>query len=99
MRIPTEVNLRGKEPIPSMMAWIRKIVAQTNALSEGRIHARHNALAAAPTTGDYMQGDIVWNSTPTEQGSASSKYVIIGWINVSSGSPGTFVEMRCLTGN
>jgi hypothetical protein len=78
---------------------VRNLDQQVNRLSEGRIDARHTASTAAPTTGTYAQGDIVWNSSPSELGSGGSKYVILGWLNVTAGSPGTFVQLRCLTGN
>lgn len=55
--------------------------------------------AAAPTTGTWAQGDKVKNSSPSEAGTAGSKYVVIGWVCAVSGTPGTWVEMRCLTGN
>jgi hypothetical protein len=74
--------------------------AQTvNMLAEGRIAGNYNAQSAAPTTGKHAQGDVVVNLEPTELGSASSKYVIRGWQCVSGGEPGTWVEMRYLTGN
>ena len=38
---------------------------------------------AAPTTGAYLQGDIIWNSTP-----ASGGY--IGWVCTAAGTPGTW---------
>lgn len=72
---------------------------KVNGLAEGRVYATHNAYTAAPTTGTYAQGDFVKNSTPSEAGSASSKYVIIGWICTVSGTPGTWLECRVLTGN
>ncbi|HEV2326510.1 MAG TPA: hypothetical protein VGS10_21405 [Terracidiphilus sp.] len=54
---------------------------------------------AAPTTGTWKQGAYVWNSAPSEQGTAGSKYIIRGWSCVSGGSPGTWVQDRGLTGN
>lgn len=54
---------------------------------------------SAPTTGTWAQGDKVKNSSPTEAGTAGSKYVVIGWVCTVSGTSGTWVEMRCLTGN
>ena len=54
--------------------------------------------ASVPTTGDHAQSEFVWNSAPSESGSAGSKYVIIGWSCVTSGTPGTWKECRCLTG-
>ncbi len=40
--------------------------------------------SAVPTSGDYMVGDIVFNSAPTTNGG------IFAWVNVTAGSPGTF---------
>lgn len=76
-----------------------EIQNQVNGNTEGSISTSHAAMTAAPTSGTYAQGDFVRNSTPTELGSASSKYVIIGWICTASGPPATFVACRCLTGN
>lgn len=72
---------------------------QVNALSEGRMVASYNALPAVPTTGQFNQGDFIRNSAPTELGSAASMYVIFGWLCTVGGTPGTFVQMRFLTGN
>lgn len=52
-----------------------------------------------PSTGDWNQGDTVYNEAPTELGAAGSKYIITGWKCVASGTPGTWVQMRSLTGN
>lgn len=74
--------------------------AQTvNMLCEGRMAATYNAQNAAPTTGKHARGDTVKNSEPTELGVASSKYVVFGWQCLIGGEPGTWVEMRYLTGN
>lgn len=70
-----------------------------NAMAEGRLAATYNAQTAVPTTGSYAQGDVVRNSAPSELGSGGSKYVIYGWMCLASGTPGTFVQMRFLTGN
>jgi len=59
----------------------------------------HQAGTAPPTTGTYNTGDIIYNTTPSELGSAGSKYVVLGWMCVAGGSPGTWVEMRAYTGN
>lgn len=40
--------------------------------------------AAAPTTGTWVRGDIVWNSAPSAAGRA-------GWICVTAGTPGTWL--------
>lgn len=77
----------------------RQIATQVNQLSEGGIVAAYNAATAAPTTGTYFQGDTIRNSSPSELGVAASMYVITGWICTVSGTPGTWLECRSLTGN
>ena len=77
---------------------IREICSQVNGLTDGRISA-HTTATAAPTTGTYAQGDKLWNSPPSELGTAGSKYVVIGWVCTVSGTPGTWLQMRTLTGN
>lgn len=54
---------------------------------------------AAPTTLVHARSEIVWNSTPSELGTAASKYVVLGWICTVAGTPGTWLPMRVLTGN
>lgn len=70
-----------------------------NAMTDGRLAGTNNATTSAPTSGTHAQGDYVRNSQPTEQGSAGSKYVILGFVCVSGGTPGTWVDCRVLTGN
>jgi len=79
--------------------WYREIANQVNALSEGRIAAYYQSGTAAPTTGTWTQGDFVVNRAPVELGAAASKYTIAGWRCVASGTPGTWVQARELTGN
>ena len=64
---------------------------------EGRISSHYSA-TAAPTGGKYVAGDIVRNSAPAEAGGAGSMYVTLGWICTVTGDPGTWKEMRVLTG-
>lgn len=78
---------------------LRDYSTQLNGITEGQIYAFHNAATAAPTTGTYEQGDYIKNSAPSEAGSASSKYVILGWVCSVGGTPGTWLECRSLTGN
>ena len=84
---------------PAIQSELREHATQVNNLTEGRIACVTNATTAAPTSGPNQQGDFVRNSTPTELGAVSSKYVILGWVCVASGTPGTFVQCRVLTGN
>lgn len=53
-------------------------------------------MTAAPTAGNYVKGDIVWNSDPSAVADTQSDYVIVGWICTASGTPGTWKEMRVL---
>ena len=91
-----------KEYDSALMAELMRIIEDAvNKLSEGRIYQHYNAASAAPTgtTVAYQVGDKVWNISPTPAGSAGSEYVVTGWICVAAGTPGTWREMRVLTGN
>ncbi len=79
--------------------WYREIATQVNTLSEGGIVAHYNAATAAPTSGNWTQGDQIRNSAPAELGSAASKYIVTGWICTVAGTPGTWLQLRSLTGN
>jgi hypothetical protein len=81
--------------------YLREIQTQLNGISEGVAERVTNAATAAPTgtTQSYAVGDFVKNATPSELGSASSKYLITGWMCVTAGAPGTWKECRVLTGN
>lgn len=78
---------------------LKAIGQKVNQMADGRIAGADLVGTTAPTTGTYKQGDFVRNSTPTELGVVTAKYVIIGWICVTGGSPGTFYDCRVLTGN
>lgn len=84
----------------SIQEIVRLIEQQENQHAEGRINARHGAMTAAPTLGTGVKGDIVWNSNPSETSNAvtGESYIILGWECTSSGSPGTWKELRVLTG-
>lgn len=83
---------------PVLQRELREHATQVNLLTEGRIAAAHTAQSAAPTTGTYVAGDMVRNSSPSEIGAPGSKYVVEGWMCVVGGTPGTWVEKRFLTG-
>lgn len=87
-----------KRLVQSLSAWIRDAGGKLNALAEGRISAKEGTATAAPTGGEFTVGDFVTNSAPAELGAGGSKYVILGWVCVTSGSPGTWKECRALTG-
>lgn len=90
----SERNLRIR-----LEEMLRDIANQLNNLTEGRIAAITNSTTSFPTAGTYNQGDFVKNSVPTELGTAGNKYTLDGWRCVASGTPGTWVEVRTLTGN
>lgn len=77
---------------------LRDITHQVNAITEGQQYAFHSSLTATPSFGSWAKGDFVLNSSPSELGAAGSKYIVHGWRCVSSGIPGTWVEVRTLTG-
>jgi hypothetical protein len=83
-----------------MTEMVRQIEDAINRLSEGRIYQNYNAAIAAPTgtAQSYQLGDKVWNLSPTPAGAPGSEYVILGWVCTAAGSPGTFEEIRALTG-
>jgi len=78
---------------------LRDIAYQVNALSRGSFGALEGAATAAPTTGTWAQGDFIANSNRVEAGAPTEKYVLMGWVCVAGGTPGTWVESRTLTGN
>ncbi len=84
---------------PTLQRELSEHAAIINLLVDGRIGGTNNATDAAPTGGDYTNGDFVRNNDVAELGTPGSMYVILGWVNVLAGSPGTFVECRVLTGN
>lgn len=84
---------------PNVVRELREHAQQINAISEGRMAGAYNAQTAAPTTGTYALGDFIRNSAPAQAGSASSQYVIFGWICTAAGTPGTWLQCRFLTGN
>lgn len=97
-RLYLEQFIQEKYDRSLMTEMVRQIEDAINRLSEGRIYQHYNAASAAPT-GDaqsYQLGDKVWNLSPTPTG--SPEYVIVGWICTASGSPGTWEEIRALTG-
>lgn len=81
------------------MSVLRDLGTRIDALSNGELVGIRGKATAAPTTGNWAQGDIVRNSAPSEAGGAGNKYVIYGWICTVAGTPGTWLQLRTLTGN
>ena len=96
MKLNTTPRVGVNDPV--LQRELREHATQVNLLSEGRLAAEYGATTAAPTTGTHARGDFVRNSEPSELGGASSKYGIYGWLCVTGGEPGTWVECRFLTG-
>lgn len=54
-----------------------------------------------PSAGNAIRwyvGDTIRNTAPAVAGTAGSQYVISGWVCTTQGDPGTWSEMRTLTG-
>ena len=83
----------------SLTELFRGIAQKVNGIADGAISEIDNAATSAPTTGQHAQGNYVRNKTPTELGTSGSKYIIFQWTCVASGTPGTWVQSRFLTGN
>ena len=99
-RVALEQYLQKDYDFALMSELIRQIEDAINRQFEGRIYQKYSA-SAAPTgaTVAWQVGDEVANNNPLELGSAASKYIIKGWVCIAAGSPGTWRELRCLTGN
>lgn len=80
------ITLRNLVPLKYDQArWsevVNRIELAFNALAGGRLSERVSA-AAAPTTGTWARGDIVYNNAPSAAGT-------IGWVCVAAGTPGTW---------
>lgn len=63
------------------------------------INGTPDGAGAAPSSGFWRQGTFLRNYQPTEQGTAGSKYILVGWTCVAAGTPGTWLTVRMLTGN
>lgn len=97
MKLPTTPRLDPKAP-QELVRLLSDMARQINGISEGTLYAFHTAATAAPTTGSWAVGDFVLNSAPAELGAAGSKYIIHGYRCTVSGTPGTWVQCRFLTG-
>src|SRR3990167_10977945 len=103
-KLVLELQVPDKYDKPTLARVIQAICYQVNLLSEGSITARYQAQASVPSSSAvaYVQGDMVWDSNPTVRASVApgvaSNYVRLGWLSVAPGKPGTFVEVRTLTG-
>lgn len=82
-----------------LLSVLRDLGTRLDLLAQGHLAGVRGKATAAPTTGTWAVGDVIRNSAPAEAGVALSKYVIYGWICTVAGTPGTWLELRTLTGN
>lgn len=82
-----------------ILELFRDVAKKVNGLAAGRFAALDFTGTTAPTAGKWAQGDYIPNSNRTELGTTPNKYVVMGWVCVAGGTPGTWVESRTLTGN
>lgn len=68
---------------------LTQLARQVNGMTEGSIAAVHNALTAPPTTGTWAQGDFIRNSAPINVSGSTT----LGWLCVTSGTPGTWFAL------
>lgn len=82
---------------------LNSIATKLNQVAGGELAGFDRVSVAPPTTGTWIQGDYIKKAAPVETGAATAKYVITGWIRITSGSGNTlntdWVEARVLTGN
>lgn len=97
MKLNTTPRVGTNDPV--LQRELREHASQVNLISEGRIAGRYNALTSVPVGIPAVQGDFIANQSPTELGTAGSKYVIEGWMCVVPGESPTWVQKRFLTGN
>ena len=93
MKLNTSPRVSLNDPL--LQRDLREHAGQLNQMAEGRVAAVYNAVPTVPTTGQWVQGDFVRNSAPTELGTTPDKYVVFGWLYTDTG----FVPCRFLTGN
>lgn len=82
MRLNLKQRVQNQWNPEVMRSILGDIEMMVNLMSTGSIQVR-GAMAAAPTTGTWAKGDIIWNSAPASLGT-------IGFVCVSGGSPGTW---------
>lgn len=82
---------------------LKNLAIKVNQLGSGYISGNDNTSLVVPSTGAWFRGDYVKKSNPVEAGGGGSKYVIKGWIRITSGAGNVlntdWLEDRALTGN
>ena len=69
--------------IAEVLADQTQIAESNDRLTRQKIGRGVNYVSAAPTTGAWLQGEIVYNTAPTSGG-------YVGWVCTASGKPGTW---------
>ncbi len=90
-----------KDMAQKLNSYLKLVQQQMNRLSTGGINASTSASTAPPaanTVTIYSAGDYIRNTAPQVLGTAGSQYVVKGWLCVTGGQPGTWVQDRGLTG-
>lgn len=96
--LPANVTQEVRVLYPALTKFMRETAQKVNQVSSGVYAGFDGQGTAAPTTGTWAQGDFVRNSNPTVQGGGGSQYVVLGFICVAGGTPGTWAQFRGLTG-
>ena len=92
-----------RAPVP-YVPWFPGGICLSSPVLSGANNARNiSGTTAMPTTGENAKGDFVFNTNISELGSASSKYILLGWSRLTTGAGHVlntdWLEARCLTGN
>lgn len=101
--LPKIIDPKGPTFVQELTKFMREVAQKVNQMSSGRVSGADETSTAMPTTGRWAQGDFVRKSNPAEAGSSPNKYVVTGWIRLTSGEANVantdWVEHRVLTGN
>jgi hypothetical protein len=68
---------------------LRQVEQQVNDLADGRISAIDGAMTAAPSSGNWVKGDLVRDSSPT----LTNGKLRLGFLCTASGAPGTWKDL------
>jgi hypothetical protein len=88
--------------IVALNKYLKQVQVQVNGNADGKISAATSASNGPPPANSitvYAAGDFIRNNAPSQTGTAGSMYVILGWLCIAPGKPGTWVACRCATGN
>lgn len=98
LKVPTSYESRAFREI------ISAICNQSDSAAEGRLSSKYSSSSVTPSgsVAAYAVGDIIFDSNVTVRSTVAAgvglNYVRLGWIWNVAGAPGTFQELRVLTG-